>query len=437
MFNKIFLDLARNNQIFFQDTATPTMSGIIDLHQHVFFFIIFIFIVVAFQIFDVLSFFRIDNLKISSVFSIQDNSKLFSLYFNNNIYNFKDDFLVQQIIYLFFKRHLYTHVLDRFFQKNGIFITSYVRTKYYFQLLKGTDLEFVNQLKILNLLKNLPLLTSNKELRKKLIIELLNLFFIVDLNKTEKNKFKIFNSIFTLTFAGFSLFKNFENNLKKALIKMSLVSKIHKFNHNTIVETIWTLIPIAIVLAIAIPSFVLMYALDAALDGVITIKAIGHQWYWSYECEFPDVLGYLDDELDINAETTNMINIHFDSYMIYTDQLKEGEIRLLEVDKALFLPFRVPVDIVITSVDVIHSWAVPSLGVKVDAVPGRLNHIGVFIERKGIFFGQCSELCGVNHGFMPIKVVAVSYADYINYCYAIFASSAENLDNLLKVSKFF
>lgn len=434
MFKKIFLDLARNNQIFFQDTATPTMSGIIDLHQHVFFFMIFIFIVVAFQIFDVLSFFRIDNLKVSSIFSMPDNLEF--NFINNNIYDPKDDFFVQQLIYLFFKRHLYTHVLDRFFEKNGIFLTSYIRTKYYFELLKNENVEFANFLKVMTLLKNLPLLTSNKQLRKKLFLQVVALFLLSN-NKRKNSNFKIFNSIFTPSFAGFSLFKNFENNIKKGLIKLSLSSKIHKFNHNTVVETIWTLIPIAIVLAIAIPSFVLMYALDAALDGVITVKAIGHQWYWSYECEFPDVLGYLDDELDGIIENINMINIHFDSYMIYTDQLKEGEIRLLEVDKALFLPFRVPVDIVITSVDVIHSWAVPSLGVKVDAVPGRLNHIGVFIERKGVFFGQCSELCGVNHGFMPIKVVAVSYADYINYCYAMFASSSENLDNLLKISKFF
>jgi cytochrome c oxidase subunit 2 len=426
MIRNIILDIARNNQIFFQDTATPTMSGIIDLHQHVFFFIIFIFIVVAFQIFDVLSFFRIDSIKTALIFS---DTKKKNANILKSFYNLNDEILVEQIIYGSFKRHVYTYILDKFFEKDSNFLTSYIRTKYYFQLIKFPELflNSNNNPKIVSLIKNLPLLTSNVQLRKKIIIQLINLFLL------KKNKFKFFFSNFSTSFGGFSLFKNIENEMKKSLIHLSLFSKIHKFNHNTIVETIWTIIPIIIVLAIAIPSFVLMYALDAALDGVITIKAIGHQWYWSYECEFPDVLGYLDDEID----NVNMINIHFDSYMIYTDQLKEGEIRLLEVDKALFLPFRVPVDIVITSVDVIHSWAVPSLGVKVDAVPGRLNHIGIFIERKGVFFGQCSELCGVNHGFMPIKVVAVSYADYINYCYSIFSSSAENLDNMLKNSKFF
>jgi cytochrome c oxidase subunit 2 len=430
--NIIILDIARNNQIFFQDTATPTMTGIIDLHQHVFFFIILIFIVVAFQIFDVLSFFRIDSLKINSVFS---EKQIFGENFEDNVHNFNlnDEIFIQQTIYSIFNRYVYTYVLDKFFEKDSNFLTELIRTKYYFQLIKFSEifLKTINNFTIFSLIKNLPLLTTNVELRKKLIIQIINLFFI------EKNKKKSFISNFSLVFGGFSLFKNIENEMKKGLIHLSLFSKIHKFNHNTIVETIWTIIPIIIVLSIAIPSFVLMYALDAALDGVITVKVIGHQWYWSYECEFPDVLGYLDDEIDFVNDNVNMINIHFDSYMVYTDQLKKGEIRLLEVDKALFLPFRIPVDIVITSVDVIHSWAVPSLGVKVDAVPGRLNHIGVFIERKGVFFGQCSELCGVNHGFMPIKVVSVSYADYINYCYSIFSSSSENLDNLLKNSKFF
>ena len=423
MLKFLFLDIARPNQIFFQDTATPTMSGIIDLHQHVFFFIIFIFIVVAFQIFDVLSFFRIDVLNLSFLKFNFNNNK--NKYLSNN----KNFFLVNQLVYLFLGRSLYYHVLDRTLENDFNFIISFLKSKYYFKLLKNSSI--YNHIKYIQLIKNLSLLSVDKNIRKKIIIDIVKNYFPLKQNK----QFNFFYSFFDISFGGFALLKNLENEIKRSLIKLSLFSKVHKFNHNTIVETIWTLIPISIVLAIAIPSFVLMYALDAALDGVITIKAIGHQWYWSYECEFPDVLNFLDST--DNQTFNNMINIHFDSYMIYTDQLKEGEIRLLEVDKALFLPFRVPVDIVITSVDVIHSWAVPSLGVKVDAVPGRLNHIGVFIERKGVFYGQCSELCGVNHGFMPIKVVAVSYADYINYCYAMFATSSENLSNLLKTAKFF
>lgn len=427
----VFLDIARNNQVFFQDTATPTMSGIIDLHQHVFFFIIFIFFVVAFQIFDVLAFFRIDTFSIFSNLTLKEK---FNKY-KNVFFSFEDDFFAQQVIYGFLGNNLYFNAIDRSFEKDNGFLISYIRTKYYFQLLKSfeltNDLEFRNQ--VLSLIKNLPLITNDKKIQKELTLNLVNKFLI----NQKSNQKTSFLSYFSAYYGGFSLFKNLENEIKKSLIKLALASKIHKFNHNTIVETIWTLIPISIVLAIAIPSFILMYALDAALDGVITVKAIGHQWYWSYECEFPDVLNYIESQTINEIENVNMLNIHFDSYMIYTDQLKEGEIRLLEVDKALFLPFRVPVDIVITSVDVIHSWAVPSLGVKVDAVPGRLNHIGIFIERKGVFYGQCSELCGVNHGFMPIKVVAVSYPDYINYCYAMFASSSENLDTLIKTSKFF
>ncbi len=430
MFYNIFLDIARPNQIFFQDTATPTMSGIIDLHQHVFFFLIFIFCVVAFQIYDVLTFFRLKEFIFSSILKKNENYKKYKFFLLNQ----KNELLSKQLIYSFYGKKLYFHVLNKFFKDNGEFLVKFIKIKYYFKLLKFKNLFFIKSNKInlknLQLLNNILILTKKKELKKKLFLLLLNFF-----SKNLNNSFTIRNfSYGFFSFGGFSLFRSLENNFKSSLIKLSLMSKIHKFNHNTTIETIWTLIPITIVLAIAIPSFVLMYALDAALDGVITIKAIGHQWYWSYECEFPDILNYLEDEFAF--DNSNMINIHFDSYMIYTDQLKEGEIRLLEVDKALFLPFRVPVDIVITSVDVIHSWAVPSLGVKVDAVPGRLNHIGIFIERKGVFYGQCSELCGVNHGFMPIKVVAVSYSDYINYCYTLFLSSAENLDHLFKTSYF-
>jgi heme/copper-type cytochrome/quinol oxidase subunit 2 len=451
MFIFLNLDIARISQLFFQDTATPTMTGIIDLHQHVFFFIIFIFCIVGFQIFDVLSFFRIDNfyinifpnkkniIKKNFIFDILSFLEKYTVEkYKSIFFNKEDDFFAQQVIYEFYGRYLYFYVLDRFFENENNFLTSFLRVKSYFKFLKFDFYNFSNFSSInkhLQLINNLPLISKNKQIRKNLIkIILINLF------KTniffKKSNYPI-SYIFSVYYGGFSLFKNFENILKKNLIHLSLFSKIYKFNHNTFIETIWTLIPILIVLAIAIPSFVLMYALDAALDGVITIKAIGHQWYWSYECEFPDVLNYLNDINNINFENLSMINIHFDSYMIYTDQLKKGEIRLLEADKALFIPYRVPVDIVITSIDVIHSWAVPSLGVKVDAVPGRLNHIGIFIERKGVFYGQCSELCGGNHGFMPIKVVAVSYADYINYCYTLFASSIENVDNLIKLSKFF
>jgi cytochrome c oxidase subunit 2 len=207
------------------------------------------------------------------------------------------------------------------------------------------------------------------------------------------------------------IFKHLENYFFRTRLKLAFSNKLIRFTHDTTLETLWTILPIIIVLSIAIPSFILLYALDAALDSTVVIKAIGHQWYWSYECEFPNVL-LNDDKFD---NLSSILSV-FDSYMIPDSQLNKGQIRLLEVDNPLYIPYRLPIDIIVTSVDVIHSWAVPSLGIKIDGAPGRLNHTGLFIERKGVFYGQCSELCGVNHGFMPIKVIATSFSEYIDYC---------------------
>jgi cytochrome c oxidase subunit 1 len=171
------------------------------------------------------------------------------------------------------------------------------------------------------------------------------------------------------------------------------------FDHHTQLELIWTIIPTVILILIAIPSFALLYAVDELHNPKITMKALGNQWYWSYE--FSDYI--------INGPEDS---IKFDSYMILEEDLQKGQLRLLEVDERILLPEFVSIRVLVTSRDVIHSWAVPSLGVKMDACPGRLNQVGMFIRRKGVYFGQCSELCGINHAFMPIVVEAVSLSDY-------------------------
>jgi len=158
--------------------------------------------------------------------------------------------------------------------------------------------------------------------------------------------------------------------------------------HNTIIEVLWTVIPIMILVIIAIPSFKLLYFADVTPSAALTVKAIGHQWYWSYE--FPDS------------------KVAFDSQMIDDDSLKQGQIRLLDVDNRLVLPVNTNVRVLVASDDVIHAWVVPALGLQINAVPGRLNEIWVNIEREGVYYGQCTQLCGVNHGFMPIAVQAVS-----------------------------
>ena len=183
------------------------------------------------------------------------------------------------------------------------------------------------------------------------------------------------------------------------------------FSHHTSLEIIWTIIPAIILLIIAIPSFALLYSMDEIIDPTITLKAIGHQWFWSYEYSDYSTLEGGD-------------SLAFDSYMISENDLTGGNIRLLEVDNRVVLPVKTHIRVLITSADVLHSWAVPSFGVKVDACPGRLNQTSVFIKREGVFFGQCSEICGINHGFMPIVIESVSLENYINWV-------ANKLDSLI------
>ena len=185
--------------------------------------------------------------------------------------------------------------------------------------------------------------------------------------------------------------------------------------HAPLLEIIWTLIPALILVFVAIPSFSLLYSMDEIIEPLLTIKVIGHQWYWSYEFLDPNILFKLYYEsLDIDAKPIKEfkpleVTCNFDSYMLTDDQLsKENSLRLLEVDNKLYLPVETNVRLLITSADVLHSWAVPALGVKLDACPGRLNQTSLYIKRPGTFYGQCSEICGVNHGFMPIAVVGLN-----------------------------
>nr|YP_002808579.1 cytochrome c oxidase subunit II [Tropidophis haetianus]ACO58437.1 cytochrome c oxidase subunit 2 [Tropidophis haetianus] len=153
-------------------------------------------------------------------------------------------------------------------------------------------------------------------------------------------------------------------------------------------EAAWTIAPIMILMLTALPSVRSLYLVEEVFDPYVTIKATGHQWYWNYEY-------------------TDSTNLSFDSYMIQTQELQKGSPRLLEVDHRMVMPACLQTRIVITAEDVLHSWAVPSLGAKVDAVPGRLNQLPLLTSRTGVFFGQCSEICGANHSFMPIAVEAV------------------------------
>jgi cytochrome c oxidase subunit 2 len=183
----------------------------------------------------------------------------------------------------------------------------------------------------------------------------------------------------------------------------SNTNNVSKFSHSNLLEIIWTVIPAFITILIAVPSFSLLYSLDELSEPLVTIKVIGHQWYWSYEYS-----SYL-------KKTNTALTCSYDSYMVSSDDLFFGTFRLLEVDNRLVLPVKTHVRILVTSSDVIHSWAVPSFGVKVDGTPGRLSQVSLFIKRPGLYYGQCSEICGVNHGFMPIVVRVIDIKEFVKW----------------------
>nr|YP_009487747.1 cytochrome c oxidase subunit II [Anopheles albertoi]YP_009487799.1 cytochrome c oxidase subunit II [Anopheles strodei]YP_009487890.1 cytochrome c oxidase subunit II [Anopheles rondoni]AWB98695.1 cytochrome c oxidase subunit 2 [Anopheles aff. arthuri D PGF-2018]AWB98591.1 cytochrome c oxidase subunit 2 [Anopheles albertoi]AWB98604.1 cytochrome c oxidase subunit 2 [Anopheles albertoi]AWB98682.1 cytochrome c oxidase subunit 2 [Anopheles strodei]AWB99098.1 cytochrome c oxidase subunit 2 [Anop len=166
--------------------------------------------------------------------------------------------------------------------------------------------------------------------------------------------------------------------------------------HGQTIEIIWTVLPAIILMFIAFPSLRLLYLMDEINTPSITLKSIGHQWYWSYE--------YSD-----------FLNLEFDSYMIPTNELELSGFRLLDVDNRVVLPMNNQIRILVTATDVLHSWTVPSLGVKVDATPGRLNQLNFLINRPGLFFGQCSEICGANHSFMPIVIESIPMNFFIKW----------------------
>lgn len=163
-----------------------------------------------------------------------------------------------------------------------------------------------------------------------------------------------------------------------------------------IIEIIWTVLPAVILIILALPSLRLLYLIDETTEPSITLKTIGHQWYWRYEySDFKD--------------------IEFDSYIIPRNSLEDSDFRLLEVDNRVILPYLTQIRLLVTAGDVIHSWTIPSLGIKADAIPGRLNQLNILFNRPGIFYGQCSEICGANHSFIPISVEAINPQDFLDW----------------------
>lgn len=188
------------------------------------------------------------------------------------------------------------------------------------------------------------------------------------------------------------IFTNYSSDKHTAAEKLN-------FSHSHDLEIGWTVIPAGILLFLALPSFSLLYSLDESINALLTLRVIGHQWYWSYE--------YEDENFGLALD--------YDSYMINHNDLKAGMFRCLEVDNRVFLPINTHINVLVTSSDVLHSWAVPSLGVKLDACPGRISEISLYAQRCSTFYGQCSEICGINHGFMPIVVTTKSLRSFYNW----------------------
>nr|AWV83226.1 cytochrome oxidase subunit II [Graptopsaltria bimaculata] len=179
------------------------------------------------------------------------------------------------------------------------------------------------------------------------------------------------------------------------MLSLFLNKMINRFLlESQMIEFIWTFLPALMLIFIALPSLRLLYMLDEINYPMMTLKIIGHQWYWSYE--------YSD-----------FMNIEFDSYMKSSSELMKTDFRLLDVDNRIILPYNVQIRLLVSSYDVIHSWTIPSMGIKIDAVPGRLNQISININRSGLSFGQCSEICGSNHSFMPIVIESVNMKSFI------------------------
>ena len=187
------------------------------------------------------------------------------------------------------------------------------------------------------------------------------------------------------------------------IVTMVIRGHINRFLlESHIIEWVWTVVPAIILVQIAMPSLLLLYILDESVDSSLSVKVVGHQWYWSYE--YADFWAVADKG-----------QLEFDAYIVPVNEIESDIFRLLDVDNRTVVPYGVHVRALISSADVLHAWTVPSLGVKADAIPGRLNQVKFVAQRPGLFYGQCSEICGANHRFMPIVVETVGALDFLNW----------------------
>jgi len=240
-----------------------------------------------------------------------------------------------------------------------------------------------------------------REFSKHYIVSTLNdtptpwgLFFQDNATPQMEGLEELHNNVFFL-FGNYNVFRKLSNCIYHIKFVRSFMSNKY-INHGTLVELIWTISPALILILIAFPSFKLLYLMDDVIDPSLVVYGQGHQWYWNYQ--YPDFTS--KDEY----------TIEFDSYIVPESDLEKGRLRMLEVDNRVVIPELTHTRFVVSGADVIHSYACPSLGIKCDAYPGRLNQSSVYLNREGTYFGQCSEICGILHSSMPISIQSVIFA---------------------------
>lgn len=262
-------------------------------------------------------------------------------------------------------------------------------------------------------LKTYDFLKKNILINKKTTNDRLAFFFLgnglngMSLPKFIENKdYNYYENIMIERFLSYYLF-NITSNGLYFYEGYDKFLTTHQFRHSINLEYIFGLFPTVIIGFIILPSMYLLYSNETEINPGLTIKIIGHQWFWSYESSN---ISYAKD-----LNKFFLVDYNYESIIVNEEDLPEGGKRLLETDTSLVLPYNIAIKFLITSSDVLHSWALPELGIKVDAVPGRLNQAVTMCSNLGVYFGQCSELCGVSHGFMPIKINIVTLQDYLNF----------------------
>jgi heme/copper-type cytochrome/quinol oxidase subunit 2 len=351
----------------FKEPVSTFTYNLISLHHDIIWYIILILSLVYWTLYKIIKEY------LWSISSKQDGFFLI-FYKNNTLYKMQS-----VVLFIWFK--LFYRIMNIFY-----YVLIKIYSLFYKNIKKNNTNSLTNKLSFFFLGKGLNGLS-------------LPLF-------VEKKNYNFFENIIIERFLSYYLFNITSNGLYfyEGYDKFLMT---HQFKHSINLEYIFGIFPTIIIGFIILPSMYLLYSNEIEINPGLTIKIIGHQWFWSYESSN---ISYIT-----NLKKFFFIDYNYESIIINEDDLPEGGKRLLETDTSLVLPYNIAIKFLITSSDVLHAWALPELGIKVDAVPGRLNQAITIPSNLGVYYGQCSELCGVSHGFMPIKVNIIKLEDYLSF----------------------